>query len=176
MAVVEDEPHQESDDGNDGDHPGSKPPEGNESASEVTGAMEKGAVVAAGSKKRAASPSIRVVAMAVEPVVKRARTEQSHDNDEEEKEDAVNEDPSSEEDTALLEEMGGTPTYLEHEKAIKFFNNEYFYASDRLLRFCSDERKKILGKMTMRDVIQTWGSKEEQMELAGPGQGMSLRH
>ena len=42
------------------DHPGSTPSEGEEAASEVTGAMEKDAV-AAGSKKRAASLSILIV-------------------------------------------------------------------------------------------------------------------
>ena len=86
------------------------------------------------------------LSMTVEPPLeKRARTEQPHDSDEkEEDQDAVNEDDaasntmestdkegvaSSQEETALLGGMG-THTYLEHEKAIVFFNNVYFYADD----------------------------------------------
>ena len=124
--------------------------------------------------------------MAVEPPLeKRARTEPRHDSDEkedEEDQDAVHEDDaasnntmestekegvaSSQEDTALLEGTG-TPTYLEHDKAILFFNNEYFYADEDFLRYFSDERKEIFGQMTMRDVIQKWGSEvREQHDLA----------
>ena len=67
-------------------------------------------------------------------------------------------------DTAPLARM--PPQYFVGDEAFKYFSNEYFYADEDLMRLCSRMRKQVFGIMTMRDVLEKWGSKAKQMELA----------